>query len=187
MGSPWSMERRLGWDRRKAPHVENPSHPTMKELKGLLNEQADLMYHNASLLGMPPCNYYGEEIDNQFDSRLANYLEHILLVDLSYKIKGKFGIDLTFRQYGRGGATIAPTEWVVEGQGIMTEYSGLDGDTALEELMPRYCEDWTNLSRYNALRKLLLILEYINDYWTEQVKHCPEWWDQEVECMKEDD
>ena len=187
MGSPWSLERRLGWDRRKAPHVENPSHPTMKELKGLLNEQADLMYHNASLLGMPPCNYYGEEIDNQFDSRLANYLEHILLVDLSYKVRGKFGIDLTFRQYGRGGATIAPTEWVVEGQGIMTEYSGLDGDTALEELMPRYCEDWTNLSRYNALRKLLLILEYINDYWTEQVKHCPEWWDQEVECMKEDD
>ena len=185
MASPWSMERRLGWDRRKAPHVENPSHPTMKELKGLLNEQADLMYHNASLLGMPPCNYYGEEIDNQFDSRLANYLEHILLVDLSYKIKGKFGIDLTFRQYGRGGATIAPTEWVVEGQGIMTEYSGLDGDTALEELMPRYCEDWTNLSRYNALRKLLSILEYINDYWTKQVEDCSEWWDQEVEFMQE--
>ena len=170
--------------------MENPSHPTMKELKGLLNEQADLMYHNASLLGMPPCNYYGEEIDNQFDSRLANYLEHILLVDLSYKIKGKFGIDLTFRQYGRGGATIAPTEWVVEGHGIMTEYSGIDGETALEDIlyaMTGYWDDGlrTNLSEYHALRRMLKILEYINDYWTEQVKHCPEWWDQEVEFMQE--
>ncbi|KKN85806.1 hypothetical protein LCGC14_0276130 [marine sediment metagenome] len=166
--------------------MENPSHPTMKELKGLLNEQADLMHHNASLSSMlPTMNYYGEEIDNRFDGRLANYVEHILLVDLSYRMKGKFGIDLTFRQYGRGGATIAPTEWVVEGYGIMTEYSGLDGDTAIEELLPFYCEDQTNLSRYHAMRKLLLILEYINDYWTEQVKHCSEWWDQEVECMQE--
>jgi hypothetical protein len=181
MSNPWSLERQLGWVKGKMPEVGNRKHPTMKELKGLLNYEADRMHHNASLLGTP-FDSYGKKIDERFSDSLGFYVEDILCPSLSHEISEKYGVILTFCQYGRGGATIAPSEWVVEWQG---GYGGLDADSAMNDVDPTWEWEENNLAKYNALRRVLIILEFINDFWMDQVADCPSWWKAQAEGMVE--
>lgn len=156
--------------------------PTKAELQKQLNGESKRMHHNGTLLLQLPIESYGDKTDNLFWDSLNTYAD-LLCDSLSNLVQERFAIELTFHQYGRGGATFAPSNWVYGRNG---EYYGIDGDSAIEDLMPKYCEDQTNLSEYNARRKLLEILEFINDFWENQAAHCEEWWAEEVAYLKEE-
>lgn len=123
------------------------------------------LHHNATLLREFP------ELQNQYEVQmfwdcLADEISW-RCSELSGRIKEKFGMELTFYSYGRSGATIAPHEWMHPA--ACNSFGGLDLEKAIG--FAEY-----GLERYNALRKALKVLEYINEFWKTACEGCADWW-----------
>jgi len=159
--------------------------PTMDDLRRWLDDESKRMHHNGSLLhAFPFAESYGDDIDDLFWERLDMFIANQLCPWLSEQILDKFGVTLSFSQYGRGGATFAPAEWVYGRNG---EYFGIDGDAACNDIDPTWEWEENNLAKYNAMTKLVQILQFINDFWENQASHCEEWWENEVKYIKENE
>ena len=131
-----------------------------EQLETALRDEWGNMHHNASLARTMP-DFQNEYEYKLFVDCLRDYVTDAIdtLVD---SIENDFGEKLTFYQYGRQGATIAPDDYMAPapcnnfGSLNYTVHDGLDG--------------------YNHGRKLLRMFRYINQYWKNTAKYVPEWW-----------
>jgi len=73
-------------------------------------EEWNRVYHNASMLHLD----FRIESDRELKAfdRCMEQRVCLGLLSLRAAVAGMFGLSLTFAQYGRGGATVAPSEWV---------------------------------------------------------------------------
>ena len=135
-------------------------------MQASLNE-ADAIYHNASTLHI---NFESDEKYNeQFEDFL--YQEALDVCEyLSEKVYKNTGRRYTFAQYGRSGATIAPSEWYVDNmvqKGINTRKltSGLTGlDLYNEARHIYYVLRITNQAVYARKKQLIkLWQEYLRE------------------------
>jgi len=123
--------------------------------------------HRASLLHLridPPDGLDDATVDLIWPDWLAG--ENAAALDgLREEVRERFGYDLHFNQYGRGGATVAPAEWAYEN--VFTS-CGLRWNA-----LP--LADW-GLERYNDLRRVRAVLEYVGQYVDAYVRALPAAW-----------
>jgi len=135
-----------------------------KQLVAGCYEEWRKMHHNASLRGYLPdfASEYEKWIFWEWMAdRTRDLCEH-----LSMDIENKYGWKLTFYQYGRGYATIAPSEWMAAG----SDFGGFASWKVLEGV-------GSGLEGYNRDKQVLAILQWINHYWKAEVECTEEWWD----------
>jgi len=139
------------------------SKPTAAELEKLVYEEWGNMHHNASISSHYP------DFQNEYEAHLfwdclgdevSSQIEY--LVDW---IEEEFGEKLTFYQYGRQGATIAPHE-----------YERSVGGSGLGCLDGMKVPDGLGLEGYNELYRLLKLFRFINKYWRDNAAYVGEWW-----------
>lgn len=144
---------------------------TLEEVREAAYKAWQGLHHNASLRGAFP------DVQNSFEDELfwsvLGEETSCWIRDLQEDIKERWGFELTFYQYGRSGATIAPDEWMTAAP------CGSFGSLKSEVLEPGY--GIAGLEEYNHACAVLKCLEYIRTYWEAQAADIPGWW----ERMKE--
>ncbi len=137
---------------------------TLDSLKLQISKSWKNLHHNASLIRHYP------EFRNEFEGRLfqAYIVEAnntVLLPMLSKTCSEQFGFDLSFSNYGRGGATIAPDDWTVRrGEGVLAGFAWDVIDDADEE------------DQVRIATRVLACIQSINEDVRKAVKTVPDWW-----------
>ena len=138
---------------------------TVRELREEIVAQWDTAYHNASLL-LVDLERSHDYVD-YFEDWLA-YRNEMALTDLAEEVAGGWRSHLTFAQYGRGGATVLPSEWCNDAYPRRSSIAALDEETL---------DGYNNLEVYNTLYTRMLILMHMNDYVKNYTRHeLPEDW-----------
>ena len=135
-----------------------------EQLREAIKEAWRKMHHNASI------SRYYPKFRNEYEGRLFHdYLGFYVESEIEYLndwIKEDFGITLTFYQYGRCGATIAPDEFM--------RPIGGDGFGSLNT--ERAFSDAPGIEGYNADRETLRLLNRINKFWRGAAQDVGQWW-----------
>lgn len=159
-----------------------------------MREAWESLHHNASMRGRFP------EMRNEFEEHLFwDFLRgdvSWLVEDLHDLVKEKFDEDLTFYQYGRGGATIAPSEWMAAS--ASNSFGGLnytleayesylwdsygDDDEDEEELINR-----VNAEAEKEAAHVIEVIDYINNYWDQSTRYLAEWWQETKDANELDE
>jgi hypothetical protein len=117
------------------------------------------LHHNAKLNDWP--DFVNPEEQESFWHCLGDEVSY-LCNDISEFIEEKWNRKLTFYQYGRGGATIAPSEWMAPTGG--GGFGSFNWETT-------YCEE------PEQLIEIAEILKYVRSYWEDQAQCAKEWWE----------
>lgn len=119
-------------------------------------------WHNARLLSLP----YDDDESDQFWDCLGIALSDACRF-LSNEIYEQYGQRLTFYQYGRNGATIAPAEWM--GPAPCNQFGSFNGPLEYRE----------SLDDFIYVQQTLAILRHINAYWRNLAASVDTWWAEE--------
>jgi hypothetical protein len=144
---------------------------------GLMNHQEVIhairkewnnLYHNASMLHLDFCIEDERELA-AFD-RCMEQRVHLGLLSLRAVVAGTFRFNLTFAQYGRGGATIAPSEW--------TRSCSMDWPHRFrfEDVLD---DIGSGASGYYHDLRVLRCLQWVNGEVSVQVNSTEAWWEHE--------
>jgi hypothetical protein len=137
-------------------------------VRAIYNEWGNL-HHNASMSG------YFPDFQNEYESHLCMTMigeDALCFVrELSEAVEEKFGYKLTFCSYGRGGATIAPNEWM--GPAPCNNFGPLKSGLL---------EGFGGLEAYNNDYRILMTLRFINQYMREALEGLKDWWERTKEA-----
>jgi len=123
-------------------------------------------WHNARLRTLP----YADDEHESFWNRLGLAVSDACH-DLSDEIYEQYGERLTFSQYGRSGATIAPREWVGAAPG--GQFGGFNGPFEYRD----------SLEDFVWIQRVLAILRHINAYWHNMATSIDAWWAEKRTCL----
>jgi len=129
-----------------------------KELEPRIEEAVREMHHNATLLHI---HFDADEDDYDAFDNFLMISNEMALIELGELATKRFGERMDFYQWGRSGATVAPAGYWNRGFNWDLVYDarrrgGLEG--------------------YNALRRILAIIEFTNEYVDKYVRGLPDAW-----------
>jgi hypothetical protein len=128
-------------------------------------------WHNATLRTLP----YEDDEAELFWEQLGQAVQDACQ-DLSDEIYARYGHRLTFYQYGRNGATIAPHEWMGPAPG--NQFGSFHG--------PIDAHNFQDYAReFPHIQEILTILRYINAYWRNLAASVDTWWAEERQYLKD--
>ncbi len=143
---------------------------SVKKLEDKIKNEWEAMHHNAYLKGEWPnidlSSNDGYKEWERFWECVSEEAQFELDEDLPTICKEKFGMNLTFYQYGRGGATVYPDEYSTGGYNYCLGY----------EKLPNY-DDGNSLETFNEMVNILELFKFINQYCKDYCKNnWADWW-----------
>jgi len=142
-----------------------------QELISAIHHEWRNMHHNASISKYYP-DFQNEYEGYIFWELLASCVPDEIL-ELAEDIQDKWGVHLTFYQYGRNGASIAPSQW-----------SQSVGGSGLGILLYSVLSDYSGIEEHNENYRILQILKYINEFWRLRAEDVQQWWDETKEQLE---
>lgn len=155
-----------GFDDSELPeNIYDAINACYRSLRDEVDEEWRRCWHNARLPTLP----YDDDEAELFWDRLGTAVADAcrMLSDEIYEI---YGERLTFYQYGRSGATIAPSEWM--GQAPGNQFGSFHGP------IDDYNHDGFT-SELPRIQTVLAILRYSNTFWRKAAASVEDWWAEE--------
>ena len=144
--------------------------PTQVDLEYQIEQEWRRLHHNATLLHVyQKFNFRNDYEANMFDDHILEIEQQDLKSYLEESAVELYTFTLTFWQYGRSGATFAPSEW------MCNSHSGHLG-AFNSDIIHRWDFD-NNIDHYNYTARVLKCLEWINTAVRAWCSGLPESWE----------